>query len=233
MIVRILGAIDVICSLTLLCIIFGITPYSPLLLFCAGLLFLKGLFIFTGEPLSLIDLLASATFIFTIFMAPWSLLLWMLTLLLLAKGIVSFLFAAGLAYLFYQTSVFIYGFSILPFMLILLLSGWWVGFLIASVIMRFGSKVQTLAWSLPWVFAPFSAIYYPVSILPDWAQHIALLLPTSYVFEGMREVLKTGTFNTQYFLIGLLLNIVYISITLFLLNKSFKSVVNRGVTKLY
>jgi hypothetical protein len=89
-VVKILGALDILASLTLLCIIFGITPYMPLLLFCGGLLFLKGLFILTGEPLSIIDLIASATFIIAVFVTPWSLLLWMLTLLLLAKGVVSF-----------------------------------------------------------------------------------------------------------------------------------------------
>jgi hypothetical protein len=89
--VKILGGLDILASLTLLCIIFGITPYTSLLLFCAGLLFLKSLFILTGEPLSLIDLVASITFVVAIFAAPWSLLIWMLTLLLLAKGVVSFL----------------------------------------------------------------------------------------------------------------------------------------------
>lgn len=89
--VKVLGALDILASLTLLCIIFGITPYTSLLLFCTGLLFLKGLFILTGEPLSIIDLIASATFLLAIFLTPWSLLLWMLTLLLLAKGVVSFL----------------------------------------------------------------------------------------------------------------------------------------------
>ena len=90
MLVKVLGALDLIAAITLLTIIFGITPYIPLLLFCAGLLFLKGLFILTGEPLSLIDLLASATFLLAIFIMPWSFLLWVLTLLLMAKGVVSF-----------------------------------------------------------------------------------------------------------------------------------------------
>ena len=90
MLVKILGTLDLIAAITLLLIIFGVSPYIPLLLFCAGLLFLKGLFILTGEPLSLIDLLASGTFLLAIFITPWSFLLWVLTLLLMAKGIVSF-----------------------------------------------------------------------------------------------------------------------------------------------
>ncbi|MBI5045090.1 MAG: ABC transporter permease [Candidatus Levybacteria bacterium] len=150
-----------------------------------------------------------------------------------AKGAMSFLFASGVAILLYQTNVFTYGFTLIPYMLLLLLSGWWVGFLITSILMRFGSKVQTLAWSMPWVFAPFSAIYYPVSSLPQWAQNVAHFLPTSYVFEGMREVLKTGHFNTQNFLFALLLNCIYLALALITIRFSFARVLKNGITKLY
>ena len=34
-----------------------------------------------------------------------------------------------------------------------------------------------LAWMIPYVFAPFSAVYYPLSALPHWAQVIAQALP--------------------------------------------------------
>ncbi len=88
---RLLGALDLISSVVFLMLIFGITPWVPLVLFCAGLLFLKGLFILTGEPLSAIDLLASITLVVSIMIVPWSSLLWLLSLLLLAKGMVSFL----------------------------------------------------------------------------------------------------------------------------------------------
>lgn len=150
-----------------------------------------------------------------------------------AKGAMSFFFAAGVALLLYQTNVFTYGFAMIPYMLLLLISGWWVGFMITSILMRYGSKVQTLAWSMPWIFAPFSAIYYPVSSLPHWAQFVAHLLPTSYVFEGMREVLKTGHFNTEGFLFALGLNILYLAITLVMIRLSFSRVLKNGITKLY
>lgn len=150
-----------------------------------------------------------------------------------AKGALSFLFAAGVAVLLYQTNVFTYGFAMIPYMLLLLLSGWWVGFMITSILMRYGSKVQTLAWSMPWIFAPFSAIYYPVSSLPQWAQFVAHLLPTSYVFEGMRGVLRTGHFDTRGFVIGLLLNLLYLAISLVTIRFSFARVLKNGITKLY
>jgi ABC-2 type transport system permease protein len=149
------------------------------------------------------------------------------------KGLMSFAFAALLAFLFYQTNIFVYGFAMIPFLFILLLSGWWVGFLVASIIMRYGSKVQTLAWSVPWIAAPFSAIYYPVSILPHWAQLIASVIPTSYVFEGMRELMSTGAFDTNKFFIALFLNLIYLTLSLVLIKNSFSKIMEKGVIKLF
>lgn len=91
MLVKILGGLDLLAAITFLMIVFGINPWTQLILFCAGLLFLKGLFILTGEPLSAIDLVASLTLIISVFFVPWIGLVWMLSLLLLAKGIVSFI----------------------------------------------------------------------------------------------------------------------------------------------
>jgi hypothetical protein len=91
MLVKLLGAIDVASSLAFLLMIFGIHPWIHYILFCSGLLFLKGLFIFTGDVLSVIDLVAFVTLIVSIFFIPGTILLWTLSFLLLAKGFVSFL----------------------------------------------------------------------------------------------------------------------------------------------
>ena len=149
------------------------------------------------------------------------------------KGSVSFAYAWVLAWILYKTNIFTYGFYTLPFLFLLLLSGWWIGFLIASIIIRYGSRVQTLAWSVPWILAPFSAIYYPVEILPGWAQGIAQFLPTSYIFEGMRQVISTGVLDWNKVYISLLLNLVYLLITILILRKSFYALLKRGVVKLF
>lgn len=149
------------------------------------------------------------------------------------KSTASFSFAALLAFLLYKANVFTYGISMLPFLFILLLSGWWVGFLVTALLMRYGERMQTFAWSIPWLFAPFSAIYYPVSILPKWAQYICKALPMSYVFEGMREVVKTGTLDWNKIGIAMALNLFYLCLAIFFLWKGFKRTLNVGVTKLY
>ncbi|MBS0634138.1 MAG: ABC transporter permease [Verrucomicrobia bacterium] len=50
------------------------------------------------------------------------------------------------------------------------------------------------------LFAPFSDVFYPVSVLPTWAQHISWCLPTTYIFEGVRIILHKGSFPVEYFL---------------------------------
>ena len=74
--VKILGGIDLIVAFTLLAIIFGATPPTTLLLFSAGLLLVKGLFIFTGDVLSLVDIFSSVILFISIFFTPFSILLW-------------------------------------------------------------------------------------------------------------------------------------------------------------
>jgi len=89
--VKILGAIDLAAALAFLMLIFGIPPFIPFTLFCAFLLLIKGLFIISGDVLSVIDLFSSIILIISLFIIPFSILLWIPAFLLLGKGFVSFL----------------------------------------------------------------------------------------------------------------------------------------------
>lgn len=88
--VKILGALDIFTAVVFLTFAFGITPFIFLTLFCAVLLLIKGLFIFSGDILSLVDLGAALVLFLTLFFTPWIFLLWIPAFLLLAKGLVSF-----------------------------------------------------------------------------------------------------------------------------------------------
>jgi hypothetical protein len=90
-VLKVLGAIDLLAMLAFLMLIFGIQPFFPFLMFCAFLLFLKGMFALRGDVLSFIDLYASLALIISIFFNLPSLFLWVPAFLLLAKGLVSFL----------------------------------------------------------------------------------------------------------------------------------------------
>lgn len=89
--VKILGAIDFIASIMLLCMIFGIDLNLQLTLTIGGLLFIKSLFILKGDFLSIIDLITSIVLFIGIFVAPINFLLWILSLFLMSKAVASFL----------------------------------------------------------------------------------------------------------------------------------------------
>ena len=102
------------------------------------------------------------------------------------KMFVSVAVGIGAVWLLYSLNIFSIGWVMIPYVALLMFSGWFMGFLGASLIMLGGTRVQTIAWTMGFLFAPFSAVYYPLTVLPSWAQTVAHAL-TTYVFEGMRR----------------------------------------------
>ena len=58
------------------------------------------------------------------------------------------------------------------------------------------------------LFLPLTCVYYPVSVLPDWLQIFAWMLPPTYVFEGMRALLVDKVFRADLMIQALALNAV-------------------------
>lgn len=169
-----------------------------------------------------------------IFVTPLKLSEWILSLLIfgLLKMLVSLVFVAMLAFILYKYNIFMYGFFIIPVTISLLLTGWTIGFIIAGVLIRFGQKIQTLAWIGGAFLAPFSAIYYPLSILPNWVQKVALFIPSSYMFEGMRRFIATGNIPSETFLISFALNIVYLVLSVWFFVSMFNKSKRLGLGRL-
>ena len=92
----------------------------------------------------------------------------------------------------------------------LLLFGWAVGLFTMALIFRYGRAAEALIWGVPFLIQPVSAVFYPVSVLPAWLQKIAYLLPSTYVFEGMRQVLATGVADLSTLGVSFGLNLVYL-----------------------
>ncbi len=105
------------------------------------------------------------------------------------KIIVIGLLLAGLALALYAFNIFQFGLPLLPFVLNLILSAWGMGIITTALILRFGQGAEALAWAVAFLFQPFSAVFYPVSVLPAAIQPLAWALPTTHAFEGMRTVL--------------------------------------------
>ena len=153
-------------------------------------------------------------------------------LLCLCKLLITVSFGALTVYVLYSLNVFTLGWYFLPFAALLLIFGWTLGFLAASLIIYFGHQVEMVAWMIAFLFAPFSAVFYPVKILPEWAQIISWSLPTTYVFEGMRTILNTGTFPFSYFWYSLGLNIIYLILSISFFIWMFKKSRIKGLARL-
>lgn len=169
-----------------------------------------------------------------LFVSPLKFTEWVSAFLIvgIVKALVSVLFASGVAYLLYKVHIFEYGIYLVPFFASLMLTGWAIGFFVAGLILRFGTRIQTLAWSFIAVFSPFAAIYYPLSILPDWAQFLGKLMPASYIFEGSREIIAGSQMDNNKLFISLILNIIYVIAAFLFLRSSFKVVLNKGLTRI-
>lgn len=115
----------------------------------------------------------------------------------------------SLAYFLYSFNIFMVGWYFLPFLVSLSLFGWSIGLIITGLIVRFGWRVSSFAWTIISVFQPFTGVYYPISTLPAWTQKISYALPPTYIFEGMRSVLYYHTMDVSYLYKSFALNAVY------------------------
>jgi ABC-2 type transport system permease protein len=94
-----------------------------------------------------------------------------------------------LAATLYAFNIFTLGWALIPLVLNLLLMGWAMGMVTTALITRWGQAAEALAWGVPFLIQPFCAVFYPLATLPAWFRPIALCIPATHVFEGMREVL--------------------------------------------
>ena len=75
---------------------------------------------------------------------------------------------------------------------------------------------------------PFSAVFYPVAVLPAAVRPIALALPSAHVFEGMRGILLDGMVEWPHLLWAFGLNGVWLGAATLLFARQFHQARVRG-----
>ena len=133
-----------------------------------------------------------------------------------------------LGFLFYKFNIFTFGIYLVPFALSLLIFGTSLGLFTTAIILRFGTSAQILAFGFLFLIQPFSAVFYPVSVLPHILQYVAYILPSTYIFEGMRAVIQTGSAPWGLLLGSLISNIIYMVFTIWFFFKMFEKVKIKG-----
>lgn len=133
-----------------------------------------------------------------------------LALVGVTQALLAFCYIVPVAFLLYALKVWDMGLYIIPFFMNILIFGWGLGILSIGLVVRFGPSADILAFFIPFLLLPFSAVYYPVSVFPPLLQKITFILPTRHMFEGMRIAITQGTIAHDRLLWASVLNLVYL-----------------------
>jgi ABC-2 type transport system permease protein len=160
-------------------------------------------------------------------MRPWELVLALIlmSIVRMAAGVFP---AILIAWLLYAYNLFALGPIVVLFFVNLMIMGWAVALGVVSLILRHGAGAEALAWSVLFGLTPFSAVFYPVAVLPRALQPVALALPSAHVFEGMRGVLFNGVALWEHLLAAFALNAIWLAAAALLFARQFRQARLRG-----
>jgi ABC-2 type transport system permease protein len=119
---------------------------------------------------------------------------------------------AFLANLFFGFNVLSLGIAFAFFFANLVMSSWWLGLISTGAVLRWGLGAESFAWLVVFLLLPLVCVYYPLSTLPVWLQPVALALPPTHVFEGLRALVLEGQFRGGDMLVAFALNLVYLGL---------------------
>jgi ABC-2 type transport system permease protein len=160
-------------------------------------------------------------------MRPWELVtaLILMSVIRMAAGVIP---AILVAWALYAYNLFELGPILVLFFMNLMIMGWAVALGVVSLILRHGAGAEALAWSVLFGLTPFSAVFYPVAVLPVALQPIALALPSAHVFEGMRSILLHGEVRWDHMVAAFALNAVWLGGAALLFARQFRQARLRG-----
>lgn len=158
---------------------------------------------------------------------PWE---WVMSLVIMGfvRVIIGVLPPSLLAIALFDVSVFDLGLPLAAFFANLMMLGVAIGLLTSAIIMRHGLGAESFAWIAVFALAPFSAVYYPVSSLPEAMQWLSLSLPSTHVFEGMRALLFDQALRWDQLGLAVLLNLLYLGLAAYCFLRAFRNARSRG-----
>ena len=133
----------------------------------------------------------------------------------------------------FHLQIFSQGLPLAAFVFVLFVFGITLGIVAISMVLRFGPASEWLLWPLAALLSPFAAVFYPVAILPAWMQWVAHALPPSYVFEGMRGLLRGDAFPAHLLVLGAAVGAVELLGAGYLFRRVFRRAVRTGLLARY
>ena len=129
----------------------------------------------------------------------------------LIKLFVAMVPVAVLAYAFFGFNLLSLGAAFAAFFANLVVTSWALGLISIGAVLRWGLGAESIAWIIVFLILPLSCVFYPVATLPPWLQPLALALPSTHVFEGLRALVLEGSFRGDEMLGALALNGLYVA----------------------
>jgi len=146
-----------------------------------------------------------------IFVSPLTIFEYLVGLFIysLFKALIASLLMAILAFFAFDFQIWIQGADVFLLTCCLIIFAWSIGLLTMAFVLFFGQEAEILAWALSLLFLPFSAVFYPVEVLPKSFQIIAKFIPTSYIFETFRKILLEGYTPYKFIVNAYILVFIY------------------------
>ena len=134
---------------------------------------------------------------------------------------------------FFRLPFLSYGLPLVPFLLVLFLFGIALGIVGSGMVLRLGPASEWFVWPIPALLAPFAGVFYPLSTLPPWMQYTAHLLPPSYVFEGIRAIVRGNGVHWWTLLASTVLALAYVFLAGWFFNRMYHHAVRTGLIARY
>jgi len=125
-------------------------------------------------------------------------------------------------------NIFTVGLALPLFVLNLVAFGWSISLVAAGLVTRYGQGAQDMPWALMFGITPFCAVYYPVAVLPDMLEPVALALPPAHIFEGLRALINDGALDFGHLGLAFGLNVLWLGGGITLYAWLLKSARERG-----
>ncbi len=137
-----------------------------------------------------------------------------------------------IAYCAFGINILSLGWLLPCLVFLFVLSGWIIAVFTAGLFLIFGQRATFLVWAMPYLILPLSAPFYPVQVLPVWAQFISYCLPTTYIFEGIRQWVYGGCLQVSYVIMSFVLTCIYAIFAVLFFNLMFKKSKEKGLARL-
>jgi ABC-2 type transport system permease protein len=148
----------------------------------------------------------------------------------MARGGSVFFILMGASYAFFQFDFRVPGAGpLILFLFGLFLCAATVGVLVCILVLVFGNRADVAAWSLVSLMLLVCGIYYPVSILPDWAVPVAALIPLTYFLEYFRQFYGFPPVFSNPLAKGYILVLAYLLVEIFLMKMALRRAKKTGL----